>query len=348
MKPEKPVNYTMTPNRVYDELMSEMGFGEFKVVSVIIRKTIGFHRVSAEISIAEFMRMTKMSSQGVIDAVGEAMNRGVVWRKPARNNGFSYGLDLDYSDEMPEPKPLAVKAASSQASGEQALNVVDYRSQASRELALKLVESLTPVLKKEERKEYKEKGKESAAAPPPPSYITFGNQEQVPQYRNRTKQFLDNIGQQREQLGLDAPQFTALVNSVLENMNATSIAAQDTDYGANELKDAQQAALALAGLGHKTAEAVGVIFSTWYTHDFRGVKGSPPATYKQVVEHARGMEKIVRNRASAAPAMTADQKATIRTRAQMARQSLATAKKFGGAIRPEWQRDINAAQQAGL
>jgi hypothetical protein len=179
-----------------------------------------------------------------------------------------------------------------------------------------------------------------------PSPIDFGNIPQM-QYRNRTKQFIDGLAQQRDRLGLNAAQFTALTDSILENMNAKAIADQDTDFGTRELSDAQQAALALAGLGIKTAAAVQRVFDTWYSHDFRGVKGSVP-TYKQVVEHARGMEKIVQTRTNASSQMSDEKKAALKTAARMARESIASAKKFKTSINPMWQKTIEAAQAAGL
>jgi hypothetical protein len=168
----------------------------------------------------------------------------------------------------------------------------------------------------------------------------------LPRYR-RVQYEADHMASQRNKLGLTATQLTALTDAVLERMNATQIAALDTDIGNDEHRLAQEAALALAVLGHKTPEAIGIVYDTWYTHDYRGEKGSPP-NYKQIVDHAKAMPKLLAGRKAEIPKLSEDEKGRIRTRANLARSSLQTAQKFGGHIDPAWQQDIETARGLGL
>lgn len=153
----------------------------------------------------------------------------------------------------------------------------------------------------------------------------------------------DHIGRQRDKLGLSARQLTTLTDSVLERMNATEIAALDTDIGNDELKQAQETALALAGLGHKTPEKIGAVFDTWYTHDFRGEKGDPP-TYKQIVGHAKDMPTKVAARQGQASKVSSADPALLQARARQAREKIRTAELTNMPVNPQWQIDIDAAR----
>lgn len=170
----------------------------------------------------------------------------------------------------------------------------------------------------------------------------------LPLPRQRRVQYqADHMATQRDKLGLTAAQLTALTDTVLGRMNATQIAALDTDIGNDEHRLAQETAIALAGLGHKTPAAVGIIFDTWRTHDWRGKKGEP-ATYKLIVEHARDLPQKVAERQPDTPKLSEAEKSKYVTRASSARAKIQSAEKFGGHIDPQWQRDIEQAKAYGL
>lgn len=164
----------------------------------------------------------------------------------------------------------------------------------------------------------------------------------LPRHR-QAKCTADHIARQRDKLGLTPSQLTALTDTVLERMNATEIAALDTDIGNDELKQAQETALALAGLGRKTPEGIGTVFDTWYTHDFRGVKGDPP-TYKQIIGHAKDMPKKVEARGIQASKSSGTDPALLQARARQAREKIRTAELTNMPINPQWQIDIDAAR----
>lgn len=69
-------NYTQVPNDLFDTHMAHMGEAELKVVLAAVRKVIGFHKTSDPISITQFMEMTGLSRQGVIDGVDAAVKNG--------------------------------------------------------------------------------------------------------------------------------------------------------------------------------------------------------------------------------------------------------------------------------
>lgn len=153
----------------------------------------------------------------------------------------------------------------------------------------------------------------------------------------------DHMARQRDKLGLSPPQLTSLTDTVLARMNATEIAALDTNMGNDELRLAQEATLALAGLGHRTPEAINVIFDTFDTHDWRGLKGESP-TYKSIVGHARDMPKKVAGRTKQASTLSEAERNVLITRAKNARSAKRTAEQLGGRIDPQWDKDIEAAK----
>lgn len=165
--------------------------------------------------------------------------------------------------------------------------------------------------------------------------------------QRQAKYNTDHIARQRDKLGLSPPQLTELTDTVLARMNATEIAALDTEMGNDELRLAQEATLALAGLGHRTTEAIGTVFDTWSTHDWRGQKGETP-TYRSIIGHAKDMPKKLESRTSQTPKLSEEEKGVLRSRAKLAQSSLATALKLNGYIDPTWQQTIDKAKAAGV
>lgn len=64
MKPYfQPSNYTQVPNEVFDVLMKELSPNEFKILMVIVRKTIGFHKQTDRIPFSQFMEATGIKNR---------------------------------------------------------------------------------------------------------------------------------------------------------------------------------------------------------------------------------------------------------------------------------------------
>jgi len=74
---EKP-NYTQTPNQFFDEHMRDLNGSELKVTLAIIRKTFGFHKEKARISLTDLEEMTGLSRQSVIDGAAGAEEKGMI------------------------------------------------------------------------------------------------------------------------------------------------------------------------------------------------------------------------------------------------------------------------------
>lgn len=72
-------NYTQVPNVLLDELMSEMKESELRVVLVAVRKIIGWHKTAPEpISVSQFMKLTGLSRQPVLNGIQAAIERGLL------------------------------------------------------------------------------------------------------------------------------------------------------------------------------------------------------------------------------------------------------------------------------
>lgn len=95
-------NHTQTPNSLFDYWLEKIdSLAELKVTLAIIRKTFGWHKQEDTISISQLMKATGLSRQGVVDGLEAGLKRGLIVRRPAKRNGFCYGLrlvnDLDQS-----------------------------------------------------------------------------------------------------------------------------------------------------------------------------------------------------------------------------------------------------------
>lgn len=95
-------NHTQTPNDLFDRLMREMSEAELKVVLAAVRKTLGYHRDSDEISLTQFEEITGMSRKGVVAGLQAAIERGVVREIGRGKRGVvRYTLVVE-SDQLPE------------------------------------------------------------------------------------------------------------------------------------------------------------------------------------------------------------------------------------------------------
>jgi phage replication O-like protein O len=90
-------NHTQTPNDLFDVHMMDMGECELKVALAIIRKTLGFHKKSDQISLTQLQKLTGLSRQGVIDGTEKAISRGIVEIVGTGKRGvLIYGLVINF------------------------------------------------------------------------------------------------------------------------------------------------------------------------------------------------------------------------------------------------------------
>ena len=65
----KKPGYTQIPNEIFDDLMPSLSGAQFKVLCLVARKTLGFHRDVHPISLSQIIAGTGLSHQGCLDAV---------------------------------------------------------------------------------------------------------------------------------------------------------------------------------------------------------------------------------------------------------------------------------------
>jgi DNA-binding Lrp family transcriptional regulator len=96
---EKP-NYTMTPNKLFETHMKDMGESELKVVLCAVRKILGYHKEKPEaISISQFEQMTGLSRQGVLNGIDAAIERGVIRKVGTGTRNVSL-YELNFVDDI--------------------------------------------------------------------------------------------------------------------------------------------------------------------------------------------------------------------------------------------------------
>ena len=84
-------NYTQTPNLLLDEHLPDMGYAELKVVLVIVRQTMGWHKETDQLSISQLEEKTGLSNRSVIDGTRKALERGVIHRV-RKGSSYSYRM----------------------------------------------------------------------------------------------------------------------------------------------------------------------------------------------------------------------------------------------------------------
>lgn len=75
-----PTRYTKIPNEFFDEMLAHLSDAELRVLLVVYRMTIGYHRKNAIIGMGELARLTGMSYNGVVNGCRAAEKRGIFKR----------------------------------------------------------------------------------------------------------------------------------------------------------------------------------------------------------------------------------------------------------------------------
>lgn len=101
----RKANYTQIPHEILDELMPVLTGAQFKVLMLIARRTLGFHRDSHAISLERIAKGTGLSRQGVIDSVEFLEAKEYILKeKRISGDGISsaaslYSLNAESDDE---------------------------------------------------------------------------------------------------------------------------------------------------------------------------------------------------------------------------------------------------------
>lgn len=130
MSSDEP-NYTQTPNVFFDELMSNMGNAELRVVLVAIRKMFGFHKTADAISLTTFQKLSGLSRQGVMDGIAAAIKNGYLRQLPTTGHRGTTMYTLCIGQEAGLVKPVDQSrelTSTSQASSPELVKPVDTQN----------------------------------------------------------------------------------------------------------------------------------------------------------------------------------------------------------------------------
>ena len=271
-------NYTQIPNVLLDEIMQEMTEAELRVCLAIMRNTFGWQRQSHKMSLSYLQQATGLSRQGVLNGIESGINRGIICKE---SDGASYRYSLTISEYQ------STKWTSQR---NRLVNEVDHASQRSRPLLVNEVDQLlvneVDTTKKSTKKKKNKENRERKATFPPNDLPAeesepqqADNQQQNNQLPQRTHPNAEKIsaymnGQpppprqnwRRQQTGehlataakhgVDAKQFHALVNALLDATGNRALADADGPEADRALSKAKEAAVTAASLGIKTPEDV--------------------------------------------------------------------------------------------
>lgn len=73
-------NYTQVPNDFFDLINDGMTIAEIKVLSTLLRATLGYHRDEIEITIRELARITNLDPKSVMSGASKLEERGLITR----------------------------------------------------------------------------------------------------------------------------------------------------------------------------------------------------------------------------------------------------------------------------
>ena len=99
-------HFTMYPNIILDEYMEDMSGAEFKVISVIVRKTFGWHKDRDVISYSQIQSISGLSTNAIKKAIVELKKKDLlVVKRTGRGKGIrtSYELNMSENDTIDLP-----------------------------------------------------------------------------------------------------------------------------------------------------------------------------------------------------------------------------------------------------
>ena len=89
---EITANFIKLPNNFIDLLMSKLSDASFKVLMVILRKTVGWNKEVDFISLTQFEQMTGKSRSTVIKSLKELLEKQLIKSGKVSRNGTQYSL----------------------------------------------------------------------------------------------------------------------------------------------------------------------------------------------------------------------------------------------------------------
>lgn len=93
-------NFTAIDNAVFDVIMPSLGSSEWKVLSFILRKTIGWHKMADRISYKQIQEGTGLASPSTVSrALKNLIEENIIVKQAADNpwEADFYGLNVNYS-----------------------------------------------------------------------------------------------------------------------------------------------------------------------------------------------------------------------------------------------------------
>jgi phage replication O-like protein O len=89
-------NYTQVPNFILDEWMANMTGSAFKVLMTICRKTLGWQKVSDDISLTQIERLSGLTRPSVINAIKELEEKELIFKdQSTRMNNYKLNISKD-------------------------------------------------------------------------------------------------------------------------------------------------------------------------------------------------------------------------------------------------------------
>lgn len=109
-KPFEPPKHTQFSNDAIDNIMREVSPNAWKIITVAIRKTYGWHKESDTISLSQFQEITGIASrQTLVKALNEVLDKGILIRKKS-GMSYEYQLNQEYgncTDTSTETVPVS-------------------------------------------------------------------------------------------------------------------------------------------------------------------------------------------------------------------------------------------------
>ena len=98
----KAPHYTQFPNVIIDEYLKDLSLAELKVMTVIVRKTLGWHKEIERLSSGQIQKLTGLSKNAVKEGIRTLRDKGLILvERTGRGKGIKTYFELNVTDSEP-------------------------------------------------------------------------------------------------------------------------------------------------------------------------------------------------------------------------------------------------------
>ena len=278
--------YTRIHNYTLDHIMPSLKPNEWKVLCFVIRKTEGWGKDAETLSYSEIKKGTGIKSDPTLSsAIKGLIVKNYVFKVAGDGQWDANTYQLNTALEVQIDGSPTIENTAGSTIKTKVSSTIENTAGSTIKTKDNIKDTVKDTVKERGDNDHDSNTPSPAVNKPqsPPPMATAADRGQ---FRRPEMQYLDGLKSQVKAQGLTMAQFVPMVNVILEKRGEAKLAQQAGKFGADALRNAQEAALSILQLDPaRFGSAAGIesVFQSWEENDYRG-KTTP--SHAQLTNHA--------------------------------------------------------------